>query len=261
VILGGSIVIPAAFAFLGPEATASAAKSTFDLGFVTMPLVLGKLAFGNVFGLAWFALLFLAGITSSISLAQPGVAFLEDEFGLSKRKAVLAFAAASFLLCQANVFGLGRGVLGEFDFWGGTFCLVLFGAVEAILFAWVFGMDRAWTELHAGSDITIPRIYRLIIKYVTPTFLLVILGSWFVQEGWPTIVMRKAAPGEVPYVLATRGLLLAFFIALAVLVWVSWRRKTARERLAGAAEAGASGAMETQGGANASAQRSEGRKP
>ena len=50
---------------------------------------------------------------------------------------------------------IGKGVLGELDFWGGNFFLILFGTVEVILFAWVFGMDRAWTELHAGSDITL----------------------------------------------------------------------------------------------------------
>ena len=76
VVLGGSIVIPAAFAFFGPAATAKIAEGgAYNLGFVTMPLVLQRIAFGNFFGFMWFMLLFIAGITSSISLAQPGDCF------------------------------------------------------------------------------------------------------------------------------------------------------------------------------------------
>jgi SNF family Na+-dependent transporter len=225
VVLGGSLVIPAALAFFGPDGTRAVAESTFDLAFVTMPLVLQKLAFGQVLGLAWFLLLFVAGLTSSISLVQPAIAFLEDEFGLTRRRAILAFALITLLATQACIFGLARGVVDEFDFWGGNFCLVLFATVEAILFAWVFGMERAWTQLHAGSDITIPRIYRFIIKYITPVFLLVILGAWFYQSGWDVIWMKNVPPENFWTVLGTRAMLAALFIALAVMVKILWRRR------------------------------------
>ncbi len=225
VILGGSIIIPAAFAFFGASAMGG---GVFDLGFQTMPLVLQHLPMGNLLGFMWFFLLFIAGITSSISLAQPAIAFLEDEFNMSKRKASVVFAGVTFLMCQGVIFGLGKGVLDELNFWGGTFCLVLFGTVETILFAWVYGMDKAWTEMHVGADITIPRVYRFIIKYITPTALIVLLGCWCFQEWWPTITMKNVAPANRPYVLLTRLSLLAFFVALSVLVWVSWRRRAAK---------------------------------
>jgi SNF family Na+-dependent transporter len=232
VILGGSIVIPAAFAFFGPQGTAEIAQGgAFNLGFVTMPLVLQQFTFGNFFGVAWFALLFIAGITSSVSMVQPAIAFLEDEFGLSKKEATLLFAVNSFVLCHAAILFLANGAVDELDFWGGTFCLVVFAAVETILFGWVFGMDAAWTELHAGSDITIPRIYRFIIKYVTPAFLLVILGFWMVQDAVPILLMEKVAPENVPHVLGTRIMLLALFADLALLVWIAWRRRRAAEVL------------------------------
>jgi SNF family Na+-dependent transporter len=260
VILGGTLVIPAAFAFFGPEGTMKVAGSVFDLAFVTMPLVLQKLAYGHLFGFLWFLLLFVAGLTSSISLVQPAVAFLEDEFGLSRRSAILAFSAVAFAMTQACIFGLARGVVDEFDFWGGNFCLVLFGTVEAILFAWVFGMEgawkdlvsgdgspgsrlrrflvrhnsmeEAWTQLHVGSDITIPRIYRFIIKYVTPLFLLVILGAWFWQEGLKTIFMQGVKAENFWAILGTRAMLLALFVGLAILVKMLWRRRRRAEGLA-----------------------------
>ncbi len=227
VILGGSIVIPAAVAFFGATATLQSSSSIFDLGFKTMPLVLQKSGFGNLLGLLWFGLLFLAGITSSLSLAQPAIAFLEDEFNLSRREAVTVFGVVTFLLCQMAIFGLGAGVVDELDFWGGTFCLVLFGAVETILFGWVFGMDRAWTELHAGSDIRIPGIYRWIIRYVTPAFLIVILAVYLIQDGIPLLLLRNVKPENTLAILMTRIVLLLLFALLACMVWIAWRRKEA----------------------------------
>ena len=49
---------------------------------MTMPLILNQLPLSGLMGFFWFFLLFLAGVTSSISLAQPAVAFLEDEFDI-----------------------------------------------------------------------------------------------------------------------------------------------------------------------------------
>jgi len=226
VILGGSIVIPAAFAFFGPVATAKIAEGgAFNLGFVTMPLVLQRITFGNFFGFIWFMLLFIAGITSSISLAQPAIAFVEDEFNLSKKSAIIIFAASTFILIQPAIFLLGKGVVDELDFWGGTFCLVVFATVETILFGWVFGMEQAWTQMHVGSDITIPRVYRFIIKYITPAFLLFILGFWFWQQ-WTPVILLKGVPSEnMPYIIAVRLMLLGLFVTLAFLVRVVWRRK------------------------------------
>jgi SNF family Na+-dependent transporter len=233
VIVGGSVIIPAAFAFFGAAGTTEIARGgAFNLGFVTMPLVLQQMPWGHLMGFAWFVLLFIAGVTSSISLAQPAIAFLEDEFDLSRREATAIFGLNTFVLCHAAIFFLGSGVVDELDFWGGTFCLVLFATVETVLFAWVFGMENAWTELHVGSDITIPRIYRFIIKYVTPAFLLLILGFWLVQEGVPVFLMEKVAPENTRYVLGTRIMLVALFANLAALVWFAWRRRRAKEAAA-----------------------------
>ncbi|MFH1714956.1 MAG: sodium-dependent transporter [Elusimicrobiota bacterium] len=231
VILGSSIVIPAAYMFFGPKQIVSIAQSgTFNLSFVTMPIIFHNIPVGVFFSFLWFLLLFMAGITSSISLLQPAIAFLEDEFDVSREKAVKIIAVICFILCHAPILFISKGVIGELDFWGGTFCLVLFGTVEAFLFVWIFGMDKAWDEIHQGADMKIPGWYKPVIKYVTPTFLLVILAVWFYQEGLPTISMHNIAPENRVYILATRLGLLAIFILLAFLVRHAWRKKT-RESL------------------------------
>ncbi|MBN1526993.1 MAG: sodium-dependent transporter [Candidatus Omnitrophica bacterium] len=226
VVIGGSIIIPAAFIFFGPAGIQAIAKGgAFNLSFVTMPLIFGKIFLGAFFACAWFLLLFLAGITSSVSLAQPAVAFLEDEFGISREDAVRMLGLVSFILCQPAIFLLGKGVVNELDFWGGTFCLVLFATVETILFAWVFGMEKAWQEIHHGADMQVPKVYKFIIKYITPAFLVVILGSWIYQEGIPTFFMKGVPEADKPFVLATRFFLVSIFAVLALMVKIAWRRK------------------------------------
>jgi len=225
VIIGGSIVIPVAFAFFGPENIQAIARGgAFNLGFVTMPLIFSKISSGAFFGCVWFLLLFLAGITSSVSLAQPAIAFLEDEFNITRKRAVLIFAAVTFILCQPAIFFLGRGVVDELDFWGGTFCLVLFAAVEVVLFAWVFGMENAWKEIHHGADMNVPGVYKFIIKYITPLFLFAILGFWLYQDGIPIILMKSVGPNKA-FVLATRFFLILIFISIAIMVKIAWARK------------------------------------
>jgi NSS family neurotransmitter:Na+ symporter len=230
VILGGSIVIPAAFVFFGPATSEIARNGAFNLGFVTMPLVMQKIAFGNIFGFMWFMLLFLAGITSSISLAQPAIAFMEDEFNFTKKKASWVFGIVTFVLCQPAIFFLGKGVLDELDFWSVNVCLIVFATIEAILFAWIFGMEKAWNEIHISSDITIPRIYRFIIKYITPAFLLLILGFWLWQD-WRGIILMKNVPGEnIPFILGTRIGLVILFGTLVFLVWHVWQKKGQKQK-------------------------------
>ena len=58
VLLGASIAIPVAAAFFGIEATQEIAKGgAFNIGFVSMAIILQKLPFGEFFGFHWFLLL------------------------------------------------------------------------------------------------------------------------------------------------------------------------------------------------------------
>lgn len=226
VILGGSIIIPAAFIFFGPVDIKEIAQSgIFNLGFVTMPMVINRLPWPEIFSFCWFFLLFLAGLTSSVSLAQPFIAFLEDEFNFSRKKAVGIIAIVSFALCQPAIFFLKYGVVDEMDFWGGSFFLIIFAIIETILFAWVLGIDKAWNLMHEGSLIKVPRIYKFIIKYVTPAYLLIILGVWFWQD-WRPIFMFKGVPeAQKMYVVFTRVGIIALLFVMLGLIRAAWRRR------------------------------------
>ena len=225
VVIAGSIVIPAAFAFLGPTEIEGVAKSgAFNLGFVTMPMVLNRFPLSQFFTGLWFLLLFLAGVTSSVSLVQPAIAFLEDEFNISRKKAVRIFSVVSFVLMQPVIFWFSKGIVDEMDFWVGTVSLVVFALIEVVLFSWVLGMDKAWDEIHQGADLAIPRVYRFIMKYITPLFLIIILVSWLVSSR-DIIFMTNVADTNKSFVLGTRLALLLSLFLLAFLVKIAWRRR------------------------------------
>ncbi len=226
VVIGGSVVIPAAFIFFGPDQIKSIAESgAFNLGFVTMPQIFNHIPLGAIFAFLWFGMLFLAGITSSVSLSQPAIAFLEDEFDIKRSKAVTLYGAFAFVMSIPAIIFLHRGVLDDLDFWGGNFIIVLGATLEIILLAWVFGIDKAWDEMHLGARMRLPRIFKFIIKYVTPTFLLLILGYWFLTDWWKVITMVGVPAENIPYVLGIRLLLLFILLVLIYLVWHAWRNR------------------------------------
>jgi SNF family Na+-dependent transporter len=229
VILGGSIAIPVAVAFFGLAETRDIATSgAFDLAFQSMPIIFNQVAFGHLFGSLWFGLLFFAGITSSVAMGQPIMAFLQEEFGLTRQRAAIVLCGGLFVLIQPVVFF--RPFLGEMDFWAGTFGLAVFALVEVILFAWVFGMDRAWEEITRGADIRVPRFFYYVIRYVTPVYLILILGVWTIQDARKTLMMEGVAEADRPGVLWARVLLVGIFAGFLTLIGYAWRRRDRHRR-------------------------------
>lgn len=226
VILGGSIAIPVTVAFFGLVGTQQvAAGGSFDLGFFAMPMILQQMPFGEFFGTIWFFLLFLAGVTSSVAMAQPLMAFLQEEFKMERPKAAIIVGALAFFLTQPVIFFLKHGFLDEMDFWIGTFGLVVFAIIEVVLFIWVFGGENAWKEINAGAEVKVPRFFYFIMKYVTPVYLAVLLGFWFWQDGLKVLFMRGVAPENYAYIWFARFLLLGIFVFMLVLVRLAWQRK------------------------------------
>jgi len=225
VILGSSIIIPATFAFFGPETIAEVSKGIFSVSFVTMPAVFAHIDFGQLFAFFWFSFMFIAALTSSVSIIQPVLAFLEDEFDVSRMKAIVIAMTSSFILALPGVLFINYGVIDELDFWGGVMGLVVFALIETIIFIWIFGIDKAWDEMHRGADMKIPRIYRFIMKYITPTFLIVILAAWLYQNWGPVIMMEATPPENIPYILGIRVMLVVVFVTLSVALKIAWKNK------------------------------------
>ncbi len=146
----------------------------FAMAFQTMPFLFDKwgLVLGTFGGVFWFGLLFFAGITSSLAMCTPYISFTMDEFKWSRNKASFSAGALVFLVGLPCVFFFNKGVFDEYDYWTGTISLFTFALLESILFGWVFGIDKGWHEINQGADIKLSKLFKPIIKYVTPTMLL-----------------------------------------------------------------------------------------
>lgn len=234
VILGGTLAIPAAYVFTGMSGVMEGSGSNMGLAFITMPDVFEQIPlFGQASGVAilgtlWFGLLFVAGITSSLALSQPTMAFFQDTMGLTRRKSAMVVGAIILIFVQPVI--LMEGVLDEIDYWAGTFGLVFFSTIEVILFMWVFGAGNAWKEIHLGSDIRIPRIFKFIMTWVTPIVLLLMLYTWGKDVALEVLQFRDNPNGK-PYTEAGkvgayvgRTLMLVLFAFFAIMVWVAARR-------------------------------------
>ena len=77
--------------------------------FVTVPLAFGQLPFGALFGSVFFILVSLAAITSAISLTEPALAYLVEEYNAKRSRAAITLGIACWLL--------GIGTVLSFNEW------------------------------------------------------------------------------------------------------------------------------------------------
>ncbi|MFA5258085.1 MAG: hypothetical protein WC360_08040, partial [Opitutales bacterium] len=179
--LGGLITIPAGVAFLGVAGVSGI--GTFGLGFNVLPMVFSQMPGGAIFGFLFFFLLFLAAVTSSLSMLQPGIAYLEESMHISRRQSVAILGYVTAIgACFIAFFSKGLKALDTVDFWIGSFMLFALATIQIVLFSWVIGVDKGFEEMRKGASIPVPRIYRFIMKWVTPLFLLGVFAMWVYYE-------------------------------------------------------------------------------
>ena len=183
--LGGLITVPAAFIFLG--AAGIVGQGTFGLGFNVLPEVFARMPGGQVFATIFFLLLFLAAITSSLSMLQPGIAFLEEGLNIGRKQSVALLGLVTAIgTLFVWYFSKDLKALDTIDFWVGTVMLFIQATILVLIFGWGMGIERGWAIAHEGAEMRIPSVYKFIIKYVTPTFLLLVFGLFVLQNvfGW-----------------------------------------------------------------------------
>ncbi len=180
--IAGMMIVPAAVSLLGVAAAAGA--STFGLGFEVLPQVFAAMPGGQFFGTLFFSLLSLAAITSSISIIQPAIAFMEEFWGLARKQSVilicLMLTGGSLLVAWYT----GNGLMGlsTLDFWVGTMCLYATAALTLILFRFCWGTDKGLAELRRGAMLTLPKSLAFVINWVTPLLFCAIFGSWLYEN-------------------------------------------------------------------------------
>ena len=211
---GGMITLTAAFVFLGLSGTTAAvAGGSFSLGFATLPVVFAHMgAFGNIVGALWFFMLFLAAITSSLSMYQPAVAHVKESLDWSHNKATGMIATIGVAGALLTLWFTADGAFwNTMDFWIGTYLIFILAMVQIIYFAWVFGIERGWKELHSGASIQVPPIFKIIMKYVAPAYLIIVFVGFTVQNFRTSLEASWASTGARVAML-TAGAIAAFLL-------------------------------------------------
>lgn len=182
--IGGMMTVPAAVVFLG---SAGVVGSTIGLGFVVMPQVFATMPGGDFFAVCFFVLLFLAAITSSLSMLQPGVALLQEGLGVSRGRAVMFL---STLTAAGTIFvwyfSAGLKALDTLDFWVANVLLFVQASLVIVVFGWIIGIRRGLAETRRGARIGVPNAWGVVIKYICPLYLGLIFSLFIVTNivGW-----------------------------------------------------------------------------
>lgn len=166
-------------------ATGVSPDSGIGLAFIVLPKAFAQLPLTPLIGGVFFVLLSMAGLSSSLSLAEAQVGPLQQKLDLDRTTTLnavaLAGVALSLLIAAEGPLGLLDGseglgasleLLTLFDTSSATFTLPLIALGETLIFAWIYGADRIREAANEVSDITIPGWwFDLMLRYVVPVAL------------------------------------------------------------------------------------------
>ncbi|MDR0519160.1 MAG: sodium-dependent transporter [Clostridiales Family XIII bacterium] len=180
-LLAGLAIFPAVFAMgLRPDEGPG-------LVFVTLPMAFTQMPFGQIFCTLFFLLVFIAALTSLISILQVPLAMLEDRFGISRRKGLAIIAAVAVCFGAPSV--MAFGVLKDFSIMGLDYftfldrfannILLPISALLGILFIiFSFGVAasrKEFLEGAGGGGRFMSALYPIAVRTVAPAAIVVII--------------------------------------------------------------------------------------
>ena len=179
-MLAGLAIFPIIFAFnLEPN-------SGPGLVFVSMLSAFNQMQFGQLIGPIFFILLSIAALSSSISLLEPGVAFLSEEGYLSRKNSALAISlfawslgigtALSFNTLSGFELISGKNFLDSLDFIANQILLPFGGMMIAIFVGWFMKKELIINEI-GYVNLIIYKLWRFFIKFIAPTSVALIFIS------------------------------------------------------------------------------------
>jgi NSS family neurotransmitter:Na+ symporter len=153
------------------------------LMFVTIPFAFGQMPFGAVFGVAFFVLVTFAAITSAISLTEPALAYLVEEYDLKRSRAAIGLGAGCWLLGLGTVFSFnvwsdvdvvgGLTVFAFIDYLTQNIMLPLGGLLIALFVAFVLPRTISERELGIRSGMA-ATVWPVLIRFIAPLGVLLV---------------------------------------------------------------------------------------
>ena len=180
-VLAGFMIFPSLFsAGLEPSSGSS-------LVFKSLPIAFSHMPFGNAVAVVFLSILLIAALTTSITIYQVIINFVEERFGFSTLKAVNLTLGGVFVLGNlpcilsssvlADIKILGRSVFDAFDFVSANVFFVLTALLCCIYVGWVLKKDAIY-ELTNEGDLSarLAGVWFLYVKFILPLIIAVIFG-------------------------------------------------------------------------------------
>jgi len=176
-VIAGFVIFPVVFSLgLSPA-------SGPELIFVSMPTAFGSMPFGSIVGAFFFLLIFIAAITSAVSMLEVGAAALIDELKWSRKKSVLLLSLILLITGMPSalsyigdgLFLAGAPFLEFMDAFFGSM-LLLTSAILCIVVMWFYEPEVFSIPIGRFAKLKIPQAVRFMLKYVIPVVLLAILA-------------------------------------------------------------------------------------
>ncbi len=183
-VLAALMIIPAVFAFSGGDESALGAGP--GLMFITLPKVFDSMGMSTLIGSAFFILVLLAALTSSISILEAIVSSLCDKFGWGRTKTTIGAGIGSFLLGVPPILGYsvwsgvtigGMTILDMMDFITNSVLMPILALLTCVFVAWVIGVNVIADEVKQSSKFKREKMFNVMIKYIAPVLIAAILIS------------------------------------------------------------------------------------
>ena len=178
-ILAGFMIFPAVFAF-GMEPSQGV-----GLLFISLPAVFAQMPLGPVFSFIFYVLVFVAALTSAISILEMPVAYIIEKKKVARPKAALIVGGISFVLGIAVSFSFGiwgsfqifgMNIFGLFDYFGSNISLPLGALGASIAVGWFWKKQGAVAEVSNNGELglTVANLWFALVKWVVPVFIFII---------------------------------------------------------------------------------------
>lgn len=158
-LLAGVAIFPIVFAN-GLEASPGP-----GLIFQTLPIAFGNMTGGWLFGVLFFVLLVFAAISSAISLIEPAVAWVVENYDVDRKQASIYMGVGTWALGLGTVFS--ESFFEKIDYLTANLMLPLGGLGIALFAGRVMLQKHTQAELALDNEIEYT-VWKFLVSYVTP---------------------------------------------------------------------------------------------
>lgn len=203
-----------------------AIKGGPQLAFVIYPQAISLLPSMNVlFGVLFFLMLVIAGLTSGISLVEAFSCAITDKFDWPRGKVVTIVCISGFLGSLVFTTRAGLYLLDIADHFITNYGLVTGGLLECLIIGWI--LKASVLRKHVSRlGTAIPPLWDVLIKYITPAILIYLLYLSLKGDlaenygGYPTDQL----------ILYGVGWMLVCFVGALALAFVPWKKDKLKRR-------------------------------